>query len=125
MESRVNLTKMLVSIFVDGNSSSGVHVRTAAGEALMFLFFSKRSITTVLSREVADFFGGLLKIVSQVGKNDAGRISAIKLLERVRVVYTENGECLGTFRDGMTNVMPMVRNSFFLDFLHHIYAMNP
>ncbi|KAM0877046.1 hypothetical protein ACQ4PT_035766 [Festuca glaucescens] len=105
---RGNLTKMLISIFINGDSSDG-SIRKTAGKTLAVLFLSTNSVASLLPKEENDnFVGDLAKILLQVGDNDTCSRIAAEILEHLCIQYTENGQYLSTLKDTMTGLMPKV-----------------
>lgn len=102
---RGNLIKILVSIFVNVDSSNSIRQTTV--KALVVLFLGRKSVAPLLPKEENDgFVCGLTKIL--VGDNDTCRRSAAEILEHLCIHYAENGECVGTLRNAMMGVMPKV-----------------
>ena len=112
---------MLVSIFVDGDSSNA-SIRKTAGKTLVVLFRSSKSAATLLPKEEHDdFVGGLAKILLQVGDNNTCRNYAAEILEHLCIQYAENGEYLSTLKNTITGVMPEVRTHIILYLFISIY----
>uniref|UniRef100_M8AZ55 Uncharacterized protein n=1 Tax=Aegilops tauschii TaxID=37682 RepID=M8AZ55_AEGTA len=90
---RGNLIKILVSIFVNVDSSNSIRQTTV--KSLVVLFPGRKSVAPLLPKEENDgLVCGLTKIL--VGDNDTCRRSAAEILEHLCIHYAENGECVGT-----------------------------
>jgi hypothetical protein len=104
-ENRGNLTKMLIRIFVNGDSSDD-SIRKTAGETLVVLFLSTKSVGSLLTKEENDkFVGDLAKILLQVGDNDTCSKSAAEILEHLCIQYTGNKLLKNTIKDLMPKVL--------------------
>ncbi|KAM3206539.1 hypothetical protein ACQJBY_061941 [Aegilops geniculata] len=108
---RVNLTKMLVGIFVNVDSSDSIRETTV--KALVVLFLGRKSIAPLIPKEENDgFVGGLTKIL--VGDDDTCRKSAAEILEHLCIHYAENVESVSTLKNAMMGVMPKVLEEILL-----------
>ncbi|VAH99192.1 unnamed protein product [Triticum turgidum subsp. durum] len=108
---RVNLTKMLVGIFVNVDSSDSIRETTV--KALVVLFLGRKSIAPLIPKEKNDgFVGGLTKIL--VGDDDTCRKSAAEILEHLCIHYAENVESVSTLKNAMMGVMPKVLEEILL-----------
>uniref|UniRef100_N1QVV0 Uncharacterized protein n=1 Tax=Aegilops tauschii TaxID=37682 RepID=N1QVV0_AEGTA len=108
---RVNLTKILVGIFVNVDSSDSIRETTV--KALVVLFLGRKSIAPLIPKEENDgFVRGLTKIL--VGDDDTCRKSAAEILEHLCIHYAENVESVSTLKNAMMGVMPKVLEEILL-----------